>query len=97
MDLFADPAYFEKHKTGWIATKNGIFMLELFAVGWGEGHDWTIFIPHGRTADDVLPYIQEHAVIYTEYVPGTQILALSTCSGETASSRLIVFAMMKER
>jgi len=96
LDLFADEDYFEKHKSGWIATEKGIFMLELFAVARGEGNDWTIFIPHNRTAEDVLPYIQEHAVIYTEYVPGTQILALSTCSGETALSRLIVFAMMKE-
>ena len=97
LDLFVDEEYFENHKTGWIATENGIYLLELFAVAWGESNDWTIFIPGNRTTDDVLPYIQEHAVIYTEYVPGTQILALSTCSGETSSSRLIVFAMMKER
>ena len=73
------------------------FLLELFAVAWGEGDDWTIFIPGNRTAEDVLPYIQEHSVIYTEYIPGTQIVAMSTCSGETSGSRLIVFAMMKER
>ena len=97
LDLFADKDYFESHKSGWIATKNGIFLLELFAVAWGEGDDWTIFIPGNRTAEDVLPYIQEHSVIYTEYIPGTQIVAMSTCSGETSGSRLIVFAMMKER
>lgn len=97
LDLFVDEKYFENHKSGWIATEKGIFILELFAVCWGEGDDWTIFIPGDRTAEDVLPYIKEHAVIYTEYVPGTQILAMSTCSGTTSSSRLIVFAMMKER
>ena len=97
LDLFLEEEYFESHKSGWIATKNGIYILELFAVAWGEANDWTIFVPENRTTDDVLPYIQEHSVIYTEYIPGTQILALSTCSGPTASSRLIVFAMMKQR
>lgn len=97
LDMFADEKYFEEHKKGWMATQNGIFILDLFAVCWGEGDDWTIFIPENRTAEDVLPYIQEHAVIYTDYEPGTQIVALSTCAGETSLSRLIVFAMMKER
>lgn len=97
LDLFAVEAYFDAHKKGWIATKEGIFDLELFAVAWGEADDWTIFSPQGRTAEDVLPYIREHAVLYTEYVPGTRILAMSTCAGETDSSRLIVFGMMKAR
>ena len=95
LDLFAMEEYFDLHKTGWIATKDGVYDLELFAVAWGEADDWIIFAPQGRSVGDVLPYIQEHAVIYTEYVPGTRILALSTCAGETDNSRLIVFGMMK--
>lgn len=97
LDLFALDVYFDMHKTGWVATKEGVFDLELFAVAWGEADDWTIFAPQGKTAEDVLPYIQEHAVIYTEYVPGTRIVAMSTCAGETDNSRLIVFGMLKTR
>ena len=97
LDLFALDVYFDLHKTGWIATKDGVYDLELFAVAWGEADDWTIFAPQGKTVQDVLPYIQEHAVIYTEYVPGTRIVALSTCAGETDDSRLIVFGMLKPR
>lgn len=95
LDLFTAPAYFDAHKTGWVATKDGVFDLELFAVAWGEADDWTIFSPAGRTAQDVLPYIREHAVIFTGYEPGRRILAMSTCAGETDSSRLILFAMLK--
>ena len=94
LDLFTAEAYFDIHDTGWIATKDGIHDLRLFAVCWGEADDWTIFSPRGRTVEDVLPYIQEHSVIYTEYVPGTRIVAMSTCAGNTENSRLIVFAMM---
>lgn len=97
LDLFALDVYFDMHKTGWVATKEGVFDLELFAVAWGEADDWTIFAPQGKTAEDVLPYIQEHAVIYTEYDPGTRIVAMSTCAGETDNSRLIVFGMLKTR
>lgn len=97
LDLFTSEPYFDLHKTGWVATEDGISDLELFAVAWGEADDWTIFSPRGRTAEDVLPYIREHAVIFTEYVPGTRILALSTCAGETDTSRLIVFGMLTAR
>ena len=94
LDLFAVEVYFDTHSTGWIATHNGIFQLDLFAVAWGKADDWIIFNPEGKTADDVLPYIQEHAVIYRDYVPGRRIVAMSTCAGETADSRLIVFGML---
>lgn len=94
LDLFAVDVYFENHQTGWIATHDGIFQLDLFAVAWGEGDDWIIFNPEGKTADDVLPYIQEHAVIYKEYIPGRRIVAMSTCAGESNNSRLIVFGML---
>lgn len=97
LDLFTVEAYFDTHKTGWVATEDGFYDLELFAVAWGNGDDWTIFSPKGRTVDDVLPYIQEHAVIYTEYIPGTRILAMSTCAGSTELSRLIVFGMLTPR
>ena len=97
LDLFTMDIYFDTHKTGWLATREGLYDLELFAVAWGEGDDWTIFNPEGKTTADVLPYIQKHAVIYTQYTPGARILAMSTCAGTTDSSRLIVFAMIHPR
>ena len=94
LDLFATEVYFNNHRTGWIATADGMFPLNLFAVAWGDGNDWEVFNPEGKSAEDVLPYIREHAVIIRDYVPGTRIVALSTCAGETELSRLIVFGML---
>lgn len=94
LDLFAVEVYFNNHQTGWLATNRGAFRLDLFAVAWGEGDDWVIFNPVGKTPEDVLPYIEEHAVINRGYQPGRRIVALSTCAGETESSRLIVFGML---
>jgi hypothetical protein len=94
LDLFAVEAYFNNHQSGWISTRDGVYALDLFAVAWGKGNDWIIFKPKGKTAEDVLPYIEEHAVIYRGYQPGRRIVALSTCAGETELSRLIVFGML---
>ncbi|MBQ2952513.1 MAG: class B sortase [Clostridia bacterium] len=94
LDLFATEVYFDNHRDGWMATQDGVFPLTLFAVAWGEGDDWEIFNPEGKSASDVLPYIRQHAVICRDYVPGSRIVALSTCAGETEMSRLIVFGML---
>lgn len=94
LDLFAVDVYYDNHKSGWMTTSEGTFALDLFAVAWGEGDDWVIFDPEGKTAEDVLPYIEEHAVINEGYQPGRRIVALSTCAGNTQLSRLIVFGML---
>ena len=61
-----------------------------------RGHVQQSYTPSGENG---LKYkaVYGYVGIYTEYEPGTQIVALSTCAGETELSRLIVFAMMKER
>lgn len=97
LDLFTSEAYFHEHEDGWIAVKDRIYDLKLFAVVWGDTKDKTVFSPMGRTADEVLTYIEEKALIYTEYETDRRIVALSTCAGETDTSRLIVFGMIDER
>ncbi len=96
LDLFASEAYFDVHREGWIQTREKRFGMELFAVVWGDANDRIVFFPEGRTAAEVAAYIDENAVINTGYEPGRKIVALSTCSGEKMSSRLIVFGMLKE-
>ena len=97
LDLFTVEAYFNNHRKGWIATKEQIYDLELFAVAWGMGDDWEFFNPVGKTVQSVLEYIEPRAVINSGYEPGHRIVCLSTCAGEEAMSRLLVFGMLKER
>ena len=100
LDLFSSEPYFNNHRTGEITVKDvGYdvgYGLDLFAVVWGDASDRIIFQPEGRTAAEVAEYINENAVINTGYEPGRRIIALSTCSGERDSSRLIVFGMLKD-
>lgn len=97
LDLFAVEAYYNYHRDGWIATKDQVYDLKLFAVVWGMGDDWEVFSPAGKTVEDVLAYIEPRAVINSGYEPGHRIVCLSTCAGEEALSRLLVFGMIKER
>ena len=96
LDLFASESYFDAHREGWIQTREKRFGLELFAVVWGDASDRVVFFPKGRTAAEVAAYINDNAVINTGYEPGRRIVALSTCSGEKMSSRLIVFGMLND-
>lgn len=97
LDLFTDMTYFQFHKEGWIATKKETYNFELFAVSWGDANDQTLFNPRNRTIDQILTYIDDHAIINTGYQPGNRIVALSTCAGETYTSRLILFGMLKHQ
>jgi len=97
LDLFAREVYFNNHRKGWIATKDQVYDLELFAVAWGMGNDWEVFSPAGKTAENVLAYIEPRAVFNTGYEPGRRIVCLSTCAGEHVLSRLLVFGMLTER
>ena len=97
LDLFTSEAYFHAHEDGWLAVKDRILGLKLFAVVWGDSKDKVMFSPQGRTTDEVLTYIKEKALIYTAHQPGRRIVALSTCAGETSTSRLIVLGMIDER
>ena len=96
LDLFTIEDYFNRHRTGQLTVKNARYGLDLFAVVWGDAGDYVVFHPEGRTADEVAAYIDENAVINTGYEAGRRIVALSTCSGEKFTSRLIVFGMLRE-
>lgn len=97
LDLFTAETYYENHRKGWIAIKDQVYDLELFAVVWGMGDDWEVFMPAGKDVESVLEYIEPRAVINSGYEPGHRIVCLSTCAGEEALSRLLVFGMLKER
>ena len=97
LDYFLDRTYFNDHSQGTLTTADGVYDIDLFAVSGADGTDPTIFSPHGRTTEEIIAYIEENADIYTGYEAGKPILALSTCYGETAESRLVVFGTLTRR
>ncbi len=96
LDNFQDQQYFAGHREGRVVTRRRIFDLELFSVALTEGTDQKLFNPEGRTAEEVLEYLRSHSLIYVPPKSGCRILAMSTCSGDRFTQRLLVFGTMEE-
>lgn len=97
LDQYLDRDYFDAHPSGTLITRDAAYEIELFAVCRADGTDPMLFSPLGRTAEEVAAYLAENAAIDTGYEAGRRILALSTCYGETAEARLLVFGMLEKR
>jgi len=95
LDDFADRAFFDAHREGRIVTKDKKYDIELFAVASAMATDKTLFSPIGRTGTQITEYLREHSIIYDQPEAGLPIIALSTCSGDTLMSRLLVFGVLK--
>lgn len=96
LDRFQSEEYFEGHRTGRLVTSRKVFDLELFAVALSEETEQELFDPVGRTLEDIHTYLTAHSVIYNPPKEGKQILAMSTCSGEHFTQRLIVFGTIQD-
>lgn len=95
LDAFINRSYFEAHRRGRMVTRDASYDLELFAVASGEGTDFQVFDPEGKRPEDIIKYIEGHTLLNLGYTQGERIVALTTCWGETASSRLLVFGVIR--
>ncbi|MBQ9534284.1 MAG: class B sortase [Clostridia bacterium] len=95
LDDFADRAFFDAHRGGRIVTKEKAYEIELFAVASALATERTLFSPVGRTGTQITEYLSNNSIIYTQPEAGLPIIALSTCSGDTLMSRLLVFGVLK--
>lgn len=94
LDAFMEQDYFDAHRTGRIVTRNGSLALELFAVASADANDPILFNPEGRTTEEVDAILRQNAMIYMEHPEDRNIVALTTCWGETELSRLLVFGTL---
>lgn len=96
LDAFKERDYFDAHRTGRIVTEAAVYDYELFAVAYADAGNQTLFSPHGRTTSEILEYLKQNSLIYTDHEEG-RIVALSTCSGDNSLTRLLVFGVIKEQ
>lgn len=96
LDDFADRAFFDAHREGRIVTKDKKYDIELFAVASALATDKTLFSPNGRTGMQITEYLSNNSMIYIQPEADLPIIALSTCSGDTVMSRLLVFGVLRE-
>ena len=94
LDLYLDPDYFDAHRSGTLVTNRAVYRVELFAAVSADGSDRVLFSPQGRSAEEVLAYTAETAVYYEPPAAAGRILALSTCHGDTYTSRLLLLGVL---
>ena len=94
LDRYLDRAFFEAHRTGTLVTGDAVWRCELFAVLHADGSDRILFRPEGRSAGQVRAYAEECAEIYVPPTAEGRVLALSTCHGDTYTSRLLLLGVL---
>jgi len=97
LDAFKDVSYFDTHTTGRLVTAGAVYDIKLFAVSSANATDQRVFNPQGKTTSDITDFLKENAMIYIEPEENAGIIALSTCSGDMAMERLLVFGTLSTR
>lgn len=97
---FVDSAYFDRHKTGMLFTKNGeAYEISLFACIKTDAYDTTIYYPdflEQGNIDPLLRHIEEYAVNYRklDIQAKDSIIGLSTCDESSTNGRIVLFGKL---
>lgn len=91
---YTDRAFFDAHRIGTLVTEDEVLRIELCAVIYADGTDSVLFRPEGQTTEGVLAYAEKHADIFLPPENAPRALALSTCYGDTFTSRLLLLGVL---
>ncbi|MBR4424546.1 MAG: class B sortase [Oscillospiraceae bacterium] len=94
LDRYLDRAYFDAHRSGALVTFDAVWRLELFAVVSTDGGDRVLFNPSGRGSAEILAHVRDRATVFVPPTEEGPILALSTCYGDSYTSRLLVLGIL---
>ena len=94
-DKFLDKEYFDAHSRGSLSTLDAVYEISFFAVTYSDGADPCVFNPKGRMPSEILAFLQKNAILYQKPESGRSLIALSTCTGDATTKRLLVFGTLK--
>lgn len=99
LDNYLNRNYFDSHRDGILMASDKVYDLYVFAVVETDAYTSEIY----STGPDkdigvLMSYVRNHSVFYDADVANsaTKYLAMSTCSDNRTSGRLVVFARMTE-
>ena len=93
---FADPAYFDSHRYGWIATSETVYRVEFFSCARTDWHDE--LYDGSLSVTDWIPHVENLSVVCREmeYSENDRFISLSTCSYEFQNARTILTGKLVE-
>jgi len=93
---FADPAYFENHRYGWLATPETVYRIDFFSCAKADRHDK--LYDGSLSVTDWIPHVENLSVVCREmeYSENDRFISLSTCSYEFENARTILTGKLVE-
>lgn len=93
---FADPAYFESHRYGWLATSETVYRIDFFSCAKADWHDK--LYDGSLSVTDWIPHVENLSVVCCEmeYSENDRFISLSTCSYEFENARTILTGKLVE-
>lgn len=93
---FADPAYFESHKYGWLATPETVYRIDFFSCAKAHMNDE---LYDGSTpVDEWMSHLSDVSVVLenADFSGNDRFISLSTCSYEFENARTILTGKLVE-
>lgn len=93
---FADSAYFDSHRYGWIATPETVYRVDFFSCARTDWHDE--LYDGSLSVTDWIPHVENLSVVCREieYSENDRFISLSTCSYEFENARTILTGKLVE-
>lgn len=93
---FADAAYFDNHRYGWLSTPETVYRVDFFSCAKADWHDE--LYDGSLSAADWIPHIEHLSVVCreVEYSENDRFISLSTCSYEFENARTILTGKLVE-
>lgn len=93
---FADPAYFDSHRYGWIATSENVYRIDFFSCAKADMNDE--LYDGSMPVSQWILHIENLSVVYreVEYSENDRFISLSTCSYEFKNARTILTGKLVE-
>lgn len=93
---FADSAYFDSHRYGWIATPETVYRVDFFSCARADMND--VIYDGSLSATDWIPHVENLSVVCREmeYSENDRFISLSTCSYEFKNARTILTGKLVE-
>ncbi len=93
---FADPAYFDSHRYGWLSTSETVYRIDFFSCARADWHDE---LYDGSTSiDEWLSHLLDISVVTEneDFSANDRFISLSTCSYEFQNARTILTGKLVE-
>lgn len=93
---FADPAYLDSHRYGWLSTPETVYRVDFFSCAKADWHDE--LYDGSLSAADWIPHVENLSVVCREmeYSENDRFISLSTCSYEFQNARTILTGKLVE-